>query len=198
MILILPGSRHNEVEKLLPTFVDATKELDKKYNNLMYVLPTVKTVEKRVERILTEKNVKNIRILHSREEKGEAMLKATAAIAASGTVSLELAIMKIPHIIAYKVAPLTAWLARHLLKIKSVNLPNILLDERVVPELLQEDCNAEKIADTIGAYLDIEAVREEFNHKMDKLCQVMGVGELKPSEKAAQIIFAAIRDKNKA
>ncbi len=198
LILILPGSRHNEVEKLLPTFVDATKELDKRYNDLLYVLPTVKTVEQRVERILTEKDVHNIQILHGREEKAEAMLKATAAIAASGTVSLELAMMKIPHIIAYKVAPLTAWLARHLLKIKSVNLPNILLDESVVPELLQEDCNAKKIADTIGNYLDNAAARREFEQKMDKLCQVMGVGELKPSEKAAKIIFATIEARHKA
>lgn len=198
LILILPGSRHNEVEKLLSVFIDATRELDKKYDNLEYVLPTVKTVEKRVQRILEEKAVKNIKVLHDREEKIQAMKQATAAIAASGTVSLELAIMKIPHLIAYKVAPLTAWLARHFLKIKSVNLPNILLKESVVPELLQEECNAQKIAETTSKYLDDDKAREEFGNKMEELSHLMGVGTLKPSEKAAKIIFQEIKKYHKA
>lgn len=198
LILILPGSRHNEVEKLLPVFIDATRELDKKYDNLEYVLPTVKTVEKRVLRILEEKAVNNIKVLHDREEKIQAMKQARAAIAASGTVSLELAIMKIPHLIAYKVAPLTAWLARHFLKIKSVNLPNILLKESVVPELLQEECNAQKIAETTGKYLDDDKAREEFGNKMEELSHLMGVGTLKPSEKAAKIIFQEIKKYHKA
>ena len=84
-------------------------------------------------------------IIENEQDRYMAFRAAEAAIAASGTVALELAIVNVPHIIAYKVSPFTGWLAKHLLHIQFVNLSNIILGREVVPELLQERCDASNI-----------------------------------------------------
>jgi lipid-A-disaccharide synthase len=136
-------------------------------------------------------------VINQAEERFQAMKSACFAIAASGTVSLELAIAHIPHLIAYKVAPLTAWLARHFLKIKSVNLPNLILGETALPELLQEDCQAEKIMDTALPFIQGTNNHEKdvFLAQMRQLDGLLGVGKLKPSRRAAQLIIKEIEQK---
>ncbi len=200
MVLILPGSRHNEVSHLLPVFLESAKLLKMRFNDLYFVLPTVKTVEKQVRKIVVANTGLSVKIVNTRQERYRALLTATAAMAASGTVSLELAIMKVPHLIAYRVAPLTAWLARHFLKIKSVNLPNIILGESVVPELLQQDCNPARIATEIGRFLapDGAGVCAAFKQKMSNLSQMLGEGEETPSHKAATIILEEIARNRRA
>lgn len=200
VVLILPGSRHNEVSRLLPVFLESAKLLNTRFNDLYFVLPTVKTVEKRVRKMVASNPGLPVEIVNAQPERGKALRAATAAMAASGTVSLELAIIKVPHLIAYRVAPLTAWLARHFLKIKSVNLPNIILGESVVPELLQQDCNPERIAAEMGRFLapDGAGACAAFKQKMDKLGQMLGAGEVSPSRKAATIILEEIARSRRA
>ncbi len=197
VVLLLPGSRHNEVAKLLPTFLDAARLIKKEIPEVRFVLPTVQTVEKRVQNILNEAAAKDVLVINQAEERFQAMKSACFAIAASGTVSLELAIAHIPHLIAYKVAPLTAWLARHFLKIKSVNLPNLILGETAIPELLQEDCQAEKIMDTALPFIQGTNSHEKdvFLAQMRQLDGLLGVGKLKPSRRAAQLIIKEIEQK---
>lgn len=195
LVLLLPGSRHNEVSRLLPVFLKTAELLHEKNNELTFAIPTVKTVENSVRQILEQSQMKNIKIINTREERKKAFAKANTAIAASGTVSLELALLKIPHIIAYKVAPLTAFIARHFLKIWSVNLPNIILNERVIKEMLQEDCTPKALADAITPYLEPKGEsRALFLQKMDELRQKLGVGKETPSEKAAAIILNKIKE----
>lgn len=197
LVLILPGSRHNEVSRLLPAFLDSAALLAEQYPDLYFVLPTVKTVEQRVRRMLEAHKGVRVEVLTTQAERYAAAKAAVAAMAASGTVSLELAIMKVPHLIAYRVAPLTAWLARHLLKIRSVNLPNIILNKTVVPELLQEDCNPARIAEVMGRFLaQTDEGRQTcaaFRSEMDELCRLLGVGSVTPSRKAAEIILREIK-----
>ena len=197
LVLILPGSRHNEVSRLLPAFLDSAALLAEQYPDLYFVLPTVKTVEQRVRRMLEAHKGVRVEVLTTQAERYAAAKAAAAAMAASGTVSLELAIMKVPHLIAYRVAPLTAWLARHLLKIRSVNLPNIILNKTVVPELLQEDCNPARIAEVMGRFLaQTDEGRQTcaaFRSEMDELCRLLGVGSVTPSRKAAEIILREIK-----
>lgn len=194
IVLILPGSRHNEVSRLLPDFLETANILQQKHNDLQFVLPTVHTVEKQVREIVQARTDINIPVVSEQPARKQAMAAAVAAMAASGTVSLELAVMKIPHLIAYRVAPLTAWLARHLLKIRSVNLPNILMNDNLVPELLQEDCSPKRIAAEMEKFLGEGSERycAEFKNGMKRLCRLMGEGQISPSYRAAEIVLSEI------
>ena len=192
IMLILPGSRHNEVAHLLPLFMDVAKQLKQKHPELYFVLPTVKTVEKRVRTMIAENNA-DILVLTDQAERHSATVSAVAAIAASGTVALELAIVNIPHLIAYKVPAITAWLVRRLTKIKYVNLTNLLLDELIIPELLQEDCTKENLLNVAEDLLNPNSdLCQREQQGFVKLRQVLGVGVQKPSERAAEIILQSI------
>ena len=191
--LILPGSRHNEVANLLPIFLDVVDELKKTNKDLYFVLPTVKTVENRVRNILKQRN-SDILVINTQQERYSAAQSASFAIAASGTVALELAIINVPHIIAYKAPALTAWLVRHISNIKYVNLTNILLDKLIVPELLQDECNKENILKNVNLLLDKNSDLYKTQEKgFDELRQNLGVGKVRPSQKAADIIINEIK-----
>lgn len=193
--LILPGSRHNEVANLLPVFLETVAELKKKHPELYFVLPTVKTVEKRVKNILAEKNA-DVLVVNTQEDRYAAARAAKMAIAASGTVALELAIVNVPHLIAYKAPKITAWLVRHISNIKYVNLTNILLDRLIVPELLQEDCTKDKLLTTTEDLLNekSELYQRELSG-FEELRTTLGFGQAFPSQKAAQIILQAVKER---
>ncbi len=193
--LILPGSRHNEVANLLPVFLETAVELKKNHPELYFVLPTVKTVEKRVRNILAEKGA-DVLVVNTQEDRYAAARAAKMAIAASGTVALELAIVNVPHLIAYKAPKITAWLVRHISDIKYVNLTNILLDTLIVPELLQEDCTKEKLLATAEDLLNekSEPHKRELAGFKD-LRMALGFGQTYPSQKAAEIILQAVKER---
>ncbi len=192
IISLLPGSRHNEVSRLLPDFLRAAELLYQQNNNLYFILPTVSMVEKKVRAMLQNTNFPLL-VVTGEDERYGAFQASSAAIAASGTVALELAICRIPHIIAYKVSPLTYALAKHLVKIKYVNLTNILLNRLVIPELLQYDCTPENIALNID---DLLKQRDIYNNQMtafDEIKQYLSDNEVLPSDKAAAIILGLCR-----
>jgi len=197
IVLILPGSRHNEVANLLPTFLETVQELKTKNEDLYFVLPTVKTVEKRVREMVKESKA-DILIINTQEDRYAAANAAQAAIAASGTVALELAIIDVPHLVAYKVPALTEFLARIFTNIKYINLTNILLNKPIVPELLQKDCNKQKL---ISITNDLLNARSELYTKEKEafkaLRKTLGMGEIQPSRKAAEIVINAIEESRK-
>lgn len=193
--LLLPGSRHNEVANLLPVFLETAKDLRTAHPELFFVLPTVKTVEPRVRKMLAEEG-SYILVVNTQEDRYAAARAAEMAIAASGTVALELAIVDVPHLIAYKAPKITAWLVRHISNIKFVNLTNILLNKLIVPELLQEDCTKENLLNTAEQLLDkTSELHERELAGFEELRQVLGFGREKPSEKAAEIILNAIKER---
>lgn len=195
IVLLLPGSRHNEVKRLLPVFLRAAALLDKKFDNLLFVLPTVKTVEKEVQNLLTMYGRKDVMVVHEAEDRSLAARAALTAMAASGTVSLELALMKLPHIVAYKVPLLTEIIAHLFVHVRFISLPNLILQSPLIPELIQEDCNPEYIASLLAEYLEgrDSANHLSFQSRAEKLRRLMGLGEVKPSIKAAEIIMEEIR-----
>ncbi len=193
--LILPGSRHNEVANLLPTFLETAKELKKENNNLLFVLPTVSTVEKRVKEMVKEFE-SDILVINTQKERYQAARLAKFAIAASGTVALELAIINVPHIVCYKVPKLTAWIAKHFTNIKYINLTNILLDKQIIPELIQEECNKNKILKLSHELMDEKSELHIKEKKgFEELKIKLGVGKLNPSQKAAEIILENIKER---
>lgn len=193
ILALLPGSRKNEVVRLLPIFLSAAEEFYQKNPNYIFVIPTVQTVQDKVQDII--KNSKLPIIITTIEADRHDALKASeAAIAASGTVALELAMIDVPHLVAYRVSPFTAFLVRHLLKIEFVNLSNILLGRLIVPELLQESCTKEKILYYLGRFLKKDDLYEKQMEGFEKVRQILGVHEQTPSANAADIIFKLIKD----
>ena len=191
IITLLPGSRKNEVAKLLPVFTDVAKNLLEHDNNFYFVIPTVKTVSNRVKSMVVESRLP-ILVVETQTDRYNAFQASEIAIAASGTVALELAICHIPHLVAYKVSALTAWIVSKIMKIQFVNLSNIMLGRLVVPELLQEQCTSGTITHTALELLKKKDLYEREMEGFAKVKDTLSNGKQTPSENAADFILEYI------
>lgn len=194
LMLVLPGSRHNEVERLLPDFLAAVRALKEKYNDFSFVIPTVSTVAAHVKKMVADSGLP-VLIVDGTEERHDAFKNATVAIAASGTVALELAIVDVPHIIAYKVPKITEWLVRHFIHVQYVNLTNILLGQEIVPELLQQDCTVEKIIYYVEQFVKHKPLYDRQMNGFEKVRRLLGVGRQTPSDTAAETLLNIVASK---
>ncbi|MFI3242149.1 MAG: lipid-A-disaccharide synthase [Alphaproteobacteria bacterium] len=192
IITILPGSRKTEVSKLLPIFLKVAEKLYQQNNNIVFALPTVKTVSKLVKSMINSSNLPIV-LLESQEERYAAFKASQMAIAASGTVALELAIVDVPHLVAYKVSTLTAFILRKITKLGFVNLTNILLNKEVIPEILQEECNENKIFEITQEILQKEFLYQSQINNFIELKKVLGFGKQTPSENAVDEILKFIK-----
>ena len=195
LMLVLPGSRHNEVDRLLPDFLEVVKTMHKKYPDFSFAIPTVSTVSEKVHKMVKASGLP-ITIVEGEDNRRNAFQDADVAIAASGTVALELAIINIPHIIAYKVPKLTEWIARHFIHIQYVNLTNILLGREIVPELLQQDCNPANIMSYVKQFLASKPIYHRQMEGFDKVRKLLGMDEQTPSENAADTIIKFVKRKH--
>lgn len=153
VICVLPGSRKGEVNRLLPTFLDAIEQLPTQdVPQRHFIFPTVNNTDALVRTAVQRINAP-LTIVSEQENKHDALAACDVAIAASGTVALELAQARVPAIIAYRFNPVTAFIARRLIKVPYASLVNILEDREVTPELIQEDCTAENISQELESLL---------------------------------------------
>ncbi len=151
---ILVGSRGSEVEFLTEPFLKTAVLLRQQYPNLQFLLPLVS--EKRrdqFERIKAQVAPElDVIILDGKAR--QAMMIAQATLLASGTAALECMLCKSPMVVGYRMKPLTYFLAKRLVKTPYISLPNLLANEMLVPEMIQEDCTPEKLAEKLSVYLD--------------------------------------------
>ena len=196
IISILPGSRKTEVIKLLPVFLESARRLLSKDKDFFFVLPTVKTVSKMV-REMTKDTDLPLLVVETQSERYGAFQASSAAIAASGTVALELAICKIPHLIAYKVSKLTAFIISRIMHIQYVNLTNIMLGRCIVPELLQEHCTAAEVTANINDILRQGEIYQKQMQGFEDVRKTLSNGEQIPSGNAADFILQFIERKNR-
>lgn len=190
IITLVPGSRINEVKKLLPLF---HKTVDMLYNcgyrGYKFVIPTVETTEKYIKQ-----DIKNWRIkptLVCADERYSVYANTYIAIVASGTVSAELAIMHIPTIVVYKMNPLTVLLAHILLKIKWVSLVNILMDKSIFPELLGKKANPCAVVDSLQQ-LTLPSIRDAMVAELTKADNKWAPGGKKPAYLIAEDIIKSL------
>lgn len=191
LLCVLPGSRHTETSRLLPVFDGALRLLARRYPTLQAVVPTVGTVAARVAAAAATWPVP-VTVVEGRTDKYDAFAAADVALAASGTVALELALAELPAVITYRVSPLTAALGRRLLKVRFVNLINLLLDKPVVPELLQERCNPNGLAAAVETLFDDPQARAAQTAGLREGLQRLGYGGPSPSRRAARVILETI------
>jgi lipid-A-disaccharide synthase len=192
LLLVMPGSRRSELQHLTGIFGEAVGRLADSEGPLELVLPTLPHIEPLIARAVESWPVKP-RIVTTTSEKQQAMRNARAAIAASGTATLELALARVPHVGAYRVKWWEAIIGRIMVKVKMALLPNILLNERVVPELLQEDCTPERITAAAAPLLRGGAARDAQLAAFSRLDEVLAVPE-PPSGHAAAIELQILAD----
>ncbi|CCG06784.1 lipid-A-disaccharide synthase [Pararhodospirillum photometricum] len=192
ILLVLPGSRKGELRRLVPVFAEVVRALAPGRPDLQVVIPTLAHLRAKLEAETRDWPVPVCVV--GGEEKADAFAAARAALAASGTISLELALAGVPHLVAYKVNPASAFLFRRVLLPgrRFVNMINILLDRLVVPELLQEACTAKRLEKTLQGLMDDETVRAQQRAGLKEAVALLHGGDDKPSVIAARQILAKI------
>lgn len=191
VVAVLPGSRAGEVRRLLPVFAAAVKPLAARFPSLHAVLPVVGTTESAVREAVAAWPVP-VHVVRGPVEKQAAYAAAQAAMTSSGTATLELALAAVPMVVAYRVHPLTASLARRLLRVSHVALPNLVLDRLCVPELLQNDCRPERIAEEVGRLLADPAAAAAQRQALAEIARRLSVDGEPPSARAARVVLDAI------
>ena len=194
ILAVLPGSRASEVKRLLPVFKKTVERLKETHPQLHIVIPVVRHVAETVRQAVKDWKIP-VTLTESDADKYDAFAAATAALACSGTVSVELAMARLPTVIAYKVSRLTAMLSRHFIKVKFVTLINIMRERMIMPEFLQSDCVPDKLAAAVDELLRDPAARERQTSELAAIGAWLGRGGFVPSEKAARTVLDVARRK---
>ncbi|WP_024575327.1 MULTISPECIES: lipid-A-disaccharide synthase [unclassified Afipia] len=191
-LLVLPGSRRSEIKRNMAIFGDTLRLLRAQGVAFEPVLPTIPGLLDRVRAAAADWPVQP-RIVVSDDDKKAAFRSARAALAKSGTVTLELALAGVPMVTAYRVTEVEAFIARRVIKTSSIILANIILGENVIPEFLQQDFTAEKLAPALRDILADTPARQRQVDAFARLEAIMSTGGKPPSELAADGVIAMLR-----
>jgi len=171
---LFPGSRKNEIERLLPVIVESAKNLQNGFPGIQFVLPLASTLHD--DDITPQLNAAGLNVTITRERIHDMIRACDAVISVSGTVTLEIALVGTPMVIIYKLSPLTYQLAKRLVKIDNIGLCNIVAGETVVQELIQDEANPERIAAEIGSILTDAKYNETIRLKLAAVRAKLGCG----------------------
>lgn len=191
VLVVLPGSRPTEVRRLMPPFGDTVARLQATIGPLEVILPAVPSVRPLIEAALADWPVRP-HLVEGDEDKFKAFRLAQAALAASGTVTLELGLTGVPMVVAYRVDAVAARL-RFLVQVPSVVLANLVLGENVFPEYIQEDCTPDKLA---GALVNLLTDTHERGRQLAALAGIrerMLLPSGTPSERAASVVLRILQ-----
>lgn len=199
VLCLLPGSRSSEVSRLLPVFQETVARLLRELPRLRIVCAAAAPV---AEQIRTEIATWPFAVhVADTDERFDAMAASDVALAASGTVTLELAAAGVPMVVAYRLNPITAWLARRLVRVQYATLVNLVLGRGAIPELLLEDCYPESLARALLRLLRNDAERQRQRVAMAEALARLGTGGTRPSMRAAKAVLgmiAAYHDQEKS
>ena len=195
VLAVLPGSRASEVSRLMQPFGEAVALLQRQIGPVELILPAVPSVRPLVEEGLAAWP-RRPHMVEGEEDKFAAFKLAQAALAASGTVTLELAVAGTPMVVAYRTDWLTASIARVVLQAHSVVLPNLVLGENAFPELLQENCTPEKLSAALRPLLASSPERDAQLSALGKIHDKLFLPEGTPSGKAAEAVLDVLEGRN--
>jgi lipid-A-disaccharide synthase len=195
VVLALPGSRQGEVTRLAPVFGVAIGRLAARHPDLRVVLPTLPGVAALVDQAVADWPVTPM-VVQDAATKRAAFALADAALAASGTVSLELAANGVPMVIAYDMHWLTLWLMRRMALVDTVTLVNLVSDTRVVPEFIGPDCRADLIAPALDGLLRAGDSRDAQMAAMEQTMLALGRGGAPPGLRAARSVLHVVGNRS--
>jgi lipid-A-disaccharide synthase len=192
VLLVLPGSRRSEIRHHMAVFGDTLGRLQAEGVTFELVLPTMPHLLEAVREGVTGWPVQP-RIVVGEQEKRAAFRIARAALAKSGTVTLELALAGVPMVTAYRTGAIEAWILLRVINVSSVILANLVVGENVVPEFLQQDCTPEKLSRALRDVLTDSPLRQRQAEAFARIDQIMSTGDQPPSVRAADIVLATMR-----
>jgi lipid-A-disaccharide synthase len=192
ILLVLPGSRPSEIQRILPPFEDAVHRLKTERPDLHVVIPAAPTVAGLVKGQVAGW-AHRVHVVEGDQAKKDAMKAATVALACSGTVTTELALASCPVVVAYRLGPVTHAVLKRLIRTRYVTLFNIAAQAFVAPEMIQDDCNGPALAREIGRRLDDPAFRAEQVARQNEALLKMGRGGADPSAVAARSILELLK-----
>jgi lipid-A-disaccharide synthase len=196
VLLVLPGSRRSEVSRHLQVFGETLGRLSTQAA-FEALVPTMPHLEAAVREGVKSWPVEP-RIVMGETEKRAAFRIARAALAKSGTVTLELALAGVPMVAAYRVGGVEASILRRAIKVPSVILANLVIGENVIPEFLQEDCTPEKLAQALRDVLADSELRRQQVAAFAGIDTIMSTGQQPPSVRAADIVLETMRKGRRA
>jgi len=189
LLVLLPGSRRSEIHRLMPVFRDALALVRQRAGELKVVLPTVADRQGEIEAALQDWPIKP-QVVTEEAAKYAAFRQARAALAKSGTVTLELALAGVPSVVGYQVSKIEEIIARRMIEVPSILLPNLILGENVYPEFIQADCAPEPLAAALTPLLHQSPARDAQVAGLKRLAELMQLpGGESPSAAAAQVIL---------
>ncbi len=189
VIAMLPGSRRGEVARLLPVFAETLDLLVRRFPDLLALVPTTDTVAEIVTAAAATWPVPAL-VVRGSTEKFDAFAASNVAIAASGTVAVELALARVPTVVGYRISRLTHALVSRIVKIRYAHLLNLILDRMAVPELLQHDCTPDRLAAEATRLLDDPAAAAEQIAAGQEALKAIGYGGVSPGLRAADEVLA--------
>ncbi|MFY7778243.1 MAG: lipid-A-disaccharide synthase [Elstera sp.] len=193
VLLVLPGSRRGEVGRLLGVFGETVRRLASQFPGLRLIVPTVTPVAETVRAAAADWPGQPV-IIEGNAEKYDAFAAATAALAASGTVALELGLADVPSVIAYRMNALTWALVQQTIRIPFASLVNLILERELYPEKLQDRCTPDELTEALAALLEPNSIAAaEQRAGFDLLREKLGVGRETPSDRAARIILDRLK-----
>lgn len=192
LVGILPGSRKKEIKFLLPIFLEAAKRMKKKYSrDIAFLIPLASTLtaeDINHAGLADYKDDMEVHVLA--DDKYELMAACDGVVAASGTVTLELALLNVPMVVAYKFSPLSYLIGRLLVHIRFFSLVNILAEKEVVTELLQDQVNPASIELELARILFDENVKERMKNELSLIRERLGKSDA--SKNAAKLAFSIL------
>ena len=188
VLVLLPGSRRGEIRNHMAVFGETLAALKERGIVVDAVLPTLPHLSDMVREAAAQWPVVP-RIVTGEAEKRAAFRSARAALAKSGTVTLELALAGVPMVTLYRGTAIEAWVARRVVRVPSIILANLVIGENVVPEFHQEECTAANLVPVLRDILGDTAARKRQLEAFAKLDKIMDTGARSPSEIAADVVI---------
>ena len=188
ILILMPGSRRSEVPRLLPIFQKMVKILRVRFPDLCPVIPIAPVIAPTV-RHLIRKWPDQPYVVTDIHDKHDAFAAAHCALTKSGTSTLELAMGGVPMAVTYRVNPVTAGFARRLIKVPYVAMINLLAGREVVPEMLQENCTPQKLADVVTLLLTDAAAAEKQRTAFQQILETLAPPVGTPADAAAAEVF---------
>tara|TARA_B000000475_G_scaffold180481_1_gene145239 strand:- start:75 stop:1202 length:1128 start_codon:yes stop_codon:yes gene_type:complete len=185
IIALLPGSRLQEIRKMLPLF----NKIAAKFKKFQFVVAGAPGIDPNQYTQFMKSN--SLNFVH--EKTYQLLLNSCAALVTSGTATLEAALLKIPQLVCYKCSPITYWIGKKVIKLKYISLVNLILEKEAVVELIQNDCTYEKLVVELETLLQKNSL-EKMNQNYILLKEK--IGGRGASEKTAKLIFDSIRNNN--
>jgi len=190
---LLPGSRIDEIDRLLPVMLKAAEAIKKAIPHTQFILPQAHSINDEVlQKFLAQSPITMIVV---KNLPYDAMQCSTAIMTSSGTATLEIALLTIPMVICYKLSPMTYWLGRLLVKTPFIGLPNIIAGKAIVKELIQHEASAEQLSAEIIRLLTDKPYASQMQTALREVKERLGSGG--GSKKMADLVFEMLQSKAK-